>query len=194
MKTPPVPIAVFISGRGSNFSALLDAQRRGRLRRGRITLCVSDRPQAQGLETARQAGVETLVLPDPSDGNAILRDLHARNIGLIALAGYIRLVPPEVVQAYRGRILNIHPALLPAFGGKGFYGIRVHQAVLASGTKTTGATVHIVTEEYDQGPIVLQRKVPVKPGDTPESLQARVLRTEHRIYWRAINRVLRRLG
>jgi formyltetrahydrofolate-dependent phosphoribosylglycinamide formyltransferase len=182
-------IAVFVSGKGSNFSALLAKQKWGLLK-GAITLCVADRPEAGGLATAQKAGIECLVLKDPSDGESLLSSLRERSVSLIVLAGYVRLIPPQVVAAFKGKILNIHPARLPAFGGKGFYGLRVHKAVLDSGVPYSGATVHFVTEEYDKGPAILQSKVPVRKNDTPGSLQKRVLRTEHRIYWRAVNRVL----
>lgn len=190
-------VAVFASGGGTNFQALLDTFSR-RDAGIRIVLAVSDRPDAHALERARNAGVEPVVIPvagRPIDfvSRETLATLESADIDIVALAGYLRLVPPAVVRRYRNRILNIHPALLPAFGGKGMFGLRVHRAVLASGAKLSGATVHLVDEEYDTGEIVAQWPVPVLPGDTPESLAARVLRVEHLLYPAALEAVARRL-
>src|SRR5690606_35781064 len=132
------------------------------------------------------AGVDAVLAPATEEAgagaDALLRLLEDAGIDLIALAGYLKLVPREVVDRFRDRILNIHPALLPAFGGHGMYGLRVHRAVLASGAKVSGATVHLVDERYDEGPIVAQWPVPVLPGDTPARLAARVLKVEHILY------------
>src|SRR5690606_22036038 len=137
-------------------------------------------PGVGALERAARAGIASLVL-DGADGagTTLPRVLAEHGIELIVLAGYLRQVPDEVVAAYRGRILNVHPALLPGFGGKGMYGMHVHRAVLAAGVRVSGATVHLVDERYDEGPILAQWPVPVLPGDTPETLAARVLRVEH---------------
>lgn len=172
-------IAVALSGRGSNLEALRRALENGSA--AQIVVVLSDRPEAGGLERARQWGLATEVLPDPNDGAVWIALLRRYAVDLVVLAGYLKLVPSNVIAAYRGRIVNVHPALLPAFGGKGMYGARVHQAVLASGVRETGATVHLVDEIYDHGAILAQGRVPVLPGDTPELLARRVLELEHRL-------------
>lgn len=181
-------LAVFVSGGGSNLQALIDRFRDSDV--VRIELVVSDRPNVKALERARAAGIDGVVAQDPA---GILPLLEAHNIDLITLAGYLKLIPADVIRRYRGRILNIHPALLPAFGGKGMYGLRVHQAVLEAGAKESGATVHWVTEEYDRGDIIEQRRVPVMPDDTPESLAARVLEVEHQLYPDVVETIARQL-
>jgi formyltetrahydrofolate-dependent phosphoribosylglycinamide formyltransferase len=153
----------------------------------RTVLLVSDRDDAGALDRARLAGVETRVIAvkgrSPEDvERETLEALRGAGVEVIFLAGYLRLVPPGVVRAFRRRILNIHPALLPSFGGKGMYGMHVHRAVLGAGVRVTGPTVHFVDERYDEGTVVAQWPVPVLPDDTPETLQARVLAAEHRIY------------
>jgi folate-dependent phosphoribosylglycinamide formyltransferase PurN len=140
---------------------------------------ISSRADAGALERARRAGVPTSVLADPADPDELLRALAGAE--LVVLAGYLQRVPPAVVARFRLRMINIHPALLPAFGGSGMYGRRVHEQVLASGATLSGATVHYVDEEYDHGPIIAQWPVPVRPGDTPETLSARVREVEHRL-------------
>jgi formyltetrahydrofolate-dependent phosphoribosylglycinamide formyltransferase len=172
-------IAVAISGRGSNLEALLRALGPGAT--ATIAVVLSDRREAAGLEHAHVRGIPAVVLSDPKDADEWLELLRQNDIDLLVLAGYLRLVPAPVVAAYRGRIMNTHPSLLPAFGGKGMYGTKVHQAVLASGAKETGATIHLVDEVYDRGPILAQTRVPVLAGDTPERLAARVLEAEHRL-------------
>jgi formyltetrahydrofolate-dependent phosphoribosylglycinamide formyltransferase len=172
-------IAVAISGRGSNLEALLRAL--GPATPAEIVLVVSDRPGAAGLALARSRRIPTEVLSDPGNAAAWLDPLRRYEADLIVLAGYTKLVPAPVVAAYRGLIINIHPALLPSFGGKGMYGRRVHQAVLASGARETGATVHLVDEVYDRGATLAQVRVPVLPDDTPERLAERVLAAEHRL-------------
>ena len=184
-------LAVFASGGGTNFQALIDAVENGTLP-ARLVLCLSNKPNAGALDRARRHGIPTAVLtPDAFDDEpayvkALLHTLADHRVAFIALAGYMRKVPPEVVGAFRHRMTNIHPALLPAFGGKGMYGRRVHEAVLAYGVRWTGATVHLVDEDYDTGPIVLQEPVPVHQDDTPDALAARVLETEHRLYPEAL--------
>jgi formyltetrahydrofolate-dependent phosphoribosylglycinamide formyltransferase len=173
----PVPVAVLASGTGSNLQALLDAL--GPDAPARITRVLSDRPGSEALVRAARAGVETAVLAHPNDPDTVGAALDG--VGLAVLAGYLRLVPPAVVARYRWRLINIHPALLPAFGGRGMYGRRVHEAVLASGAALSGATVHYVDEVYDRGPIIAQWPVPVRAGDTPDALAARVLAAEHRL-------------
>ena len=175
----PMRIAVCISGRGSNLGALLDAL--GPTAPAQVVLVLSDRAGAGGIALARSRGVPTAVLDDHRSADEWLARLEAAGTDLVVLAGYLKLVPAAVVARYDGRILNIHPALLPAFGGSGMYGHRVHEAVLASGAQESGATVHLVDEEYDRGAILAQERVPVEPGDTPERLAARVLAAEHRL-------------
>lgn len=172
-------VAVAISGRGSNLAALLDALPPAGS--AGVALVVSNRADAGGLGLARDRGVPTHVLVHSNDAGEWMRVLSSARVDLVVLAGYLKQVPAEVVAMYRGRIINIHPALLPRHGGPGMYGIRVHQAVLAAGDLESGATVHLVTEEYDRGPVLGQARVPVLPSDTPESLAARVLELEHRL-------------
>jgi len=175
----PMRIAVAISGRGSNLAALLAALPPGAP--AQVALVLSDRADAGGLEVARENSVPTMVLADPADSSAWIDALSQRQIDLVVLAGYLKLVPAPVVHRYRGRIINIHPALLPAFGGPGMYGHRVHEAVLANGASVSGATVHLVDEIYDRGAILAQARVPVLPADTPDTLAERVLAVEHRL-------------
>lgn len=170
-------IAVFVSGSGSNLQALLDAQISGQLSSGQITLVVSDREGAFALQRAKTAGVPALVISRKGEDmeRRLEETLRGHRIDLIVLAGYLTILSPEFVSAHQGRIINVHPSLLPAFGGKGYYGLKVHEAALRRGVKISGATVHIVTEEPDGGPIVLQKAVRVLKGDTPESLQKRIM-------------------
>jgi len=184
-------LAVFASGGGSNLQAILNAAASGALP-AEVALVVADRDGIGALDRAARHGIPTAVVPPkahPSPeafGGALLAALSAHEVGFIALAGYLRHVPAGVVAAYRGRMLNVHPSLLPAFGGAGLYGRRVHEAALAYGVRWTGATVHLVDEAYDTGPIVLQEPVRVAPDDTVESLAARVLAVEHRLYPEAL--------
>lgn len=187
----PMRLAVFASGGGSNFQAILDAVADGSLA-ARVVLCLSNRPDAGALDRAQVRQIPTAVL-DPSSFEdeshyitALMDTLNAHAVNFIALAGYMRKIPAEIVQAFQGRMLNIHPALLPAFGGPGMYGRRVHEAVLQHGVRWTGATVHLVDEEFDTGPIVLQEPVPVFQTDTPQALAARVLEIEHKLYPEAL--------
>jgi phosphoribosylglycinamide formyltransferase-1 len=172
-------VAVCVSGGGSNLQALLD--RLQGEEPARVVLVLSNRADAGGLERARRAGIPAEVLADPADASEWITRLGRRDVDLVVLAGYLKLVPPGVVQKYTGRIINVHPALLPAFGGPGMYGQRVHEAVIASGAAESGPTVHLVDEVYDRGAILAQRRVPVLPGDTPTALAARVLAEEHRL-------------
>jgi formyltetrahydrofolate-dependent phosphoribosylglycinamide formyltransferase len=174
-----VRIAVFVSGGGTNLQALLDAC--GEPNPARVVLVLSNKADAKGLDRARDAGVDTYFIEDPTNGSAIIKVLNDHRVDLVVLAGYLKLVPADVVKAFEHRMLNIHPALLPSFGGQGMYGQRVHRAVLESGATLSGPTVHIVTAEYDRGPIVAQWPVPVRPDDTVDSLQQRVLAVEHRL-------------
>jgi phosphoribosylglycinamide formyltransferase-1 len=180
-------LAVFASGEGTNFQAILDATGGDRLP-AEVACCISDTPDAGALDRAGRHDVPTEVISPASFespeafGRALLDVLTAQDVTFVALAGYMKKIPPNVVDAYRGSMTNIHPALLPAFGGQGMYGMHVHRAVLDYGVHWTGATVHLVDEEYDHGPIVLQEPVPVYADDTPEVLADRVREVEHRLY------------
>jgi phosphoribosylglycinamide formyltransferase 1 len=182
----PLRVGVLASGGGSNLQALLDRFNTAADPPARVELVIVSRAGVGALARAEAAGVEAAVV-DPRQlgvddlAARMLSQLEGAAIDLVVLAGYMHLVPAEVVERYRGRMINIHPALLPAFGGQGLYGPRVHRAVLASGARVSGATVHLVDERYDTGPIVAQWPVPVLAGDTPESLAARVLSAEHRL-------------
>ena len=181
MTVADLRVAVLASGSGSNLQALLDAARDPEAGFA-IVLVISNRPDAGALVRAGVAGVPTAVIgADGRDGAGLTALLHGARAELVVLAGYLKLVPPEVVAAFADRLLNIHPALLPAFGGPGMYGRRVHEAVLASGARFSGPTVHLVDTRYDQGRILAQWPVPVAPGDDPDTLAARVLEAEHRL-------------
>jgi len=184
-------LAFLVSGNGTLFETIATRCRQGTLDADPV-LVISSNPKAGALEKARRLDVPSVVFrqedyPDgPAFAGALLAKLQECGANLVCLAGYLKLVPASVVQAFRGRMLNIHPALLPAFGGRGMYGRKVHEAVLASGAAVSGATVHLVDEQYDHGPIVLQRQVPVLPDDTAETLEARVHAIEHDLYVDAI--------
>ena len=192
----PAKVAVFVSGGGSNLQALIDATKAGILS-ARIVLVVSNRRDAYGLERAAKENIDTFVFkskkyPTPEEaGQALLSELTGHEVDYIATAGYLRLLPAEVVRAYRNRIVNIHPALLPKYGGKGMYGHHVHEAVLASGDKESGVTVHLVNEIYDDGQILEQARVPVLPDDSPDDLAARVLKQEHKFYARVLEKLIK---
>lgn len=183
-------LGVLISGRGSNLQALIDASRDGRLD-ATIAVVISNRDEAQGLERARAAGIETLTIshrgwPSRDDHDrALARELRARDVGLVCLAGYMRLVGAPLLEAYPRAILNIHPSLLPAFPG-----VEAQRQAIEHGVRVSGVTVHFVTPELDNGPIVLQRSVPVVDGDTPDTLAARILDEEHKAYPEAVGVVL----
>ena len=182
-------VCVLASGGGSNLGALLEhADRLGNARSADVALVVSNRASAGALERAAARGIPTTVIADGDDAG-LHGLLTSHSIDLIVLAGYLRLIPPSVTAAWRGRLLNIHPALLPAFGGAGMFGHRVHRAVLESGARVSGATVHFVDEHYDRGPIIAQWPVPVFAHDTPQSLAARVLRAEHALLPRVVEAV-----
>ncbi|MBI3568182.1 MAG: phosphoribosylglycinamide formyltransferase [Gemmatimonadetes bacterium] len=188
-------IAVLASGGGSNLQALLDAiDALGTSAPARVVLVASDRAGAGALDRARRRGIATAVLADPADGAALDALLAGHGVELVVLAGYLKLVPRQVVERFDGAIVNIHPALLPAFGGPGMYGQRVHAAVLASGARESGATVHLVSEEYDRGAILAQQRVAVEPGDTVATLSARVLAAEHELYPLTILQLAARLS
>ena len=176
--TRTLPVAVFVSGEGTTLEGLAELAAVGQLPI-RISLVVADRPGIPALERARRRGIPTVVLPtrgvDPNVwSDRITKELTDRGVDLVVLAGFLSILPPRWVERWLGRAINIHPALLPRHGGPGMYGERVHRAVLAAGETESGATVHIVTNEVDGGPRVAQEKVPVLPGDTPETLRARL--------------------
>ena len=183
-------LGVLISGRGSNLQALIAAIESGRLD-ATIVVVISNRQDASGLERARAAGIESVVLSHRDFGSrddydrALARELRARGVGLVCLAGFMRLVGASLIDAFPNRILNIHPSLLPAFPG-----LDAQEQAIAHGVKVSGVTVHLVTAELDGGPIVVQRAVPVLPGDTAESLAARILEEEHRAYPEAVKMIL----
>ncbi|MFN9577475.1 MAG: phosphoribosylglycinamide formyltransferase [Gemmatimonadota bacterium] len=176
----PTRIGVLASGGGSNLGALLAHLEA--VGGAQVACVLSNRADAGALDRARARGIPAAVITEPGDGDALVAQLAAHQVGTVALAGYLRMVPALVTRRFAGRILNVHPALLPAFGGHGMYGRHVHAAVLASGATVSGATVHLVDEAYDRGPIVAQWPVPVAPDDTPDTLAARVLRAEHALF------------
>ncbi len=185
---PGYRVAVCVSGRGSNLAALIDGLRGTD---AGVVLALSNRSDAAALAVAEAHAIPTHVFTDSADSGEWLRTLETRRIDLVALAGYLKVVPPDVTEAWAGRMINIHPSLLPAHGGAGMYGMRVHRAVLAAGDPVSGATVHLVTREYDQGPVLGQERVPVLPDDTPEALAARVLAVEHPLLVAAVRAAAR---
>jgi phosphoribosylglycinamide formyltransferase-1 len=180
-------LAVFASGRGSNLKAILEAIQSGFLPMNLVAV-ISNNSKAGALELARQYNIaayhisQQQYLTEEEYTNYLLNILKNHSVDIIALAGYMKKIPPKIIRAYPKRIVNIHPALLPKFGGVGMYGISVHEAVIASGDKTSGVTVHFVDEEYDHGSIIRQRQVAVLQSDTPESLASKVLQIEHSLY------------
>ncbi len=176
-----VNIAVLVSGGGTNLQALIDAEKRGELGSGKITLVIASKAGVYALERAANNGIESKVLARKEYDSiqlyskALVDALKAADIDLVVLAGFLTIFDEQVYQAFPNKILNVHPALIPSFCGKGYYGLHVHEAALEKGVKVSGATVHIVTPECDAGPIVLQKAVEVKEGDTPEILQKRIM-------------------
>ena len=174
-------IAVLVSGGGTNLQALIDAEKRGELGAGKITLVIASKPGVYALERAASAGIEGRVLARKdydsiaAYSKALADEMTAAGIDLVVLAGFLTIIDEQVYEAFPNKILNVHPALIPSFCGKGFYGLRVHEAALAKGVKVSGATVHIVTPECDAGPIILQKAVAVMQDDTPETLQRRIM-------------------
>ena len=174
-------IAVLVSGGGTNLQALIDAEKRGDLGNGKISLVIASKPGVYALERAQNNGIEAIVLPRreydsiAEYSRALVDTMTAAEIDLVVLAGFLTIFDEQVYESFPNRILNIHPALIPSFCGKGFYGLHVHEAALEKGVKVSGATVHIVTPECDAGPIVLQKAVEVRQGDTPETLQKRIM-------------------
>lgn len=187
-------LGVLASHGGSNLQAIVDATKSGALH-ARVAVAVSNNSDSLALERAKRERIPSLHLsrtthPDPESlDKAILQALSEHGVTLVALAGYMRPLGPAVLGAYTRRILNVHPALLPRHGGRGMYGMRVHESVIRSGDRMTGVTIHLVDEEYDQGPIVAQTELPVLEGDTAETLAQRVLQTEHRFYPEVLERI-----
>ena len=185
-------ISVMASGGGTNFQAILDALASGEIENAEVKLLIASNDKAFAIERAKGAGIKTVVIsakdyPDmDAKTDAILKALAEAETDLIVLAGYMSILDPKVIQEYSGRIINIHPSLIPKHCGKGMYGLKVHEAVLAAGDTETGATVHYVDEGVDTGKIILQEKVPVLPGDDPQTLRERVLEIEHKILPEAI--------
>ena len=187
-------IAVLVSGGGTNLQALIDAQNRGELGAGKITLVIASKPGVYALERAANAGIEGRVLARKdydsiaAYSKALADEMTRAGIDLVVLAGFLTIIDERVYNAFPNRIINGHPALIPSFCGKGFYGLYVHEAALAKGVKVSGATVHIVTPECDAGPIILQKAVEVKEGDTPEILQRRIMEEAE---WKILPRAVR---
>ena len=181
MLTTPARIAVFVSGGGTNLQALIDAERANRIPHGQIVLVLSSTPTAYALERAKKAEIPTVVVARKSCTNQvqfeheICAKLTEFSVDVIVLAGFMSILSADFTARYPDRILNVHPSLIPSFCGKGFYGLRVHEAALARGVKVTGATVHLVNEIPDGGRILLQKAVEIQPDDTPETLQRRVM-------------------
>ena len=174
-------IAVLVSGGGTNLQAILDAIDNGTITNAKVEVVISNNKNAYALERAKKHGIENLCI-SPKDfasrekfNDVFLEKLNSYNVDLVVLAGFLVVIPEKMIQAYRNRIINIHPSLIPSFCGTGYYGLKVHEGVLARGVKVTGATVHFVDEGTDTGPIILQRAVEVEQGDTPEVLQRRVM-------------------
>ena len=194
MTRPPIKIAVLVSGqgRGTNMQAIIDACRSGKIN-GAVALVLGAKDDAPAMEKARAAGVRTVAISpkdfdtDEDYDGAVLAALKAGDVDLVCLAGYMRVLGQPIIDHFRNRIMNVHPALIPSFCGKGMYGHHVHEAVIARGVRFTGVTVHLVDEDYDTGPIVLQSVVPVEEDDTPDTLAARVLKHEHETYTDAIS-------
>jgi phosphoribosylglycinamide formyltransferase/phosphoribosylglycinamide formyltransferase-1 len=186
----PSRLAVLASGRGSNLQAIIDHfDNLARERIAKVVLVASNKVDSPALIRAATASIDIASFDAGDDGSELLALLRKFRIDLVVLAGYLKRIPSSVIREYSGRIMNVHPALLPAFGGEGMYGARVHEAVIASGATESGVTVHLVDNEYDRGPIVAQWRIPVERSDTAESLAARVLNVEHIVYPRAVEMV-----
>lgn len=181
MEKKQTRIAVLVSGGGTNLQALIDAQERGELANGKITLVLASKPEVYALERAKNHGIPSAVLPRKdydsiaAYSKALADALQEAEIDLVVLAGFLTIIDEQVYARFPNRIINVHPALIPSFCGKGYYGLRVHEAALEKGVRVSGATVHIVTPECDAGPIILQKAVEVREEDTPESLQKRIM-------------------
>ena len=184
-------VAVLVSGGGTNLQALIDKVSGGELPQVELVKVISSKDDAFALQRAADAGIETAVAKEQS---AVLQELEDSGAEMIVLAGYMKVLSPEITERYRNRIINIHPSLIPKYCGRGFYGIRVHRAVIEGGETESGATVHYVDEGVDTGKIIIQEKVPVLEGDTPEELAARVLETEHRILAEGLKKAIEALN
>ena len=186
----PSRLAVLASGRGSNLQAIVDHfDNLARERVAKVVLVASNRADSPALIRAATASIDIAHFNAADDGTELLDLLKKYRVDLVVLAGYLKRIPSKVIREYSGRMINIHPALLPAFGGEGMYGARVHEAVIASGAKESGVTVHLVDDDYDGGPIVAQWRIPVEPSDTADKLAARVLKVEHVVYPRTVEMV-----
>jgi phosphoribosylglycinamide formyltransferase 1 len=186
----PSRLAVLASGRGSNLQAIVDHfDNLARERVAKVVLVASNRADSPALIRAATASIDIAHFNAADDGTELLDLLEKHRIDLVVLAGYLKRIPSRVIREYSGRMINIHPALLPAFGGEGMYGARVHEAVIASGATESGVTVHLVDYDYDRGPIVAQWRIPVEPSDTADKLAARVLNVEHVVYPRTVEMV-----
>lgn len=183
---PQLKIGVLISGSGTNLQSLIDNIQSGFIN-GEIAVVISNKEDAYGLERARQYGIDSVYINRGIYNNleeyndAIIKELNAHSVDLVVLAGYLKILSPEFIRNYRNKIINIHPSLIPSFSGRGYYGLKVHEAVINYGVKVSGATVHFVDEGADTGPIILQKTLEVEYNDTPETLQQRVLKIEHEI-------------
>jgi formyltetrahydrofolate-dependent phosphoribosylglycinamide formyltransferase len=185
-----VRVAVLASGRGSNLKSIIDyLDARRDAASAKIVLVASNRASAGALRHASNANIESRVFDSTDDGTELLSLLREHDIGLVTLAGYLKRIPHAVVREFTGRIVNVHPGLLPDFGGAGMYGANVHAAVIAKRAKTSGVTIHLVDDEFDHGPVVAQWKIPVREDDTAESLAARVLEVEHIVYPRVVDMI-----
>ncbi len=185
-----IRIGVLASGSGTNLESIIEACDRGEID-GDVAVVISNLPEAFALERAREHNIPAYSFPHkdvPREQHEadVIACLEQHQVDLVCLAGYLRMLTPVFINKYMGRIMNTHPALLPSFGGKGMHGLNVHQAVLDYGCKVSGCTIHFVTLEVDGGPIILQKSVPVQEGDTPETLQERILKEEHKLFPRAI--------
>src|SRR5688500_1974465 len=186
----PSRLAVLASGRGSNLQAIIEHfDNLARERVAKVALVASNRADSPALLRAATASIDIAHFDPSDDGSELLALLQKFRIDLVVLAGYLKRIPSKVIREYAGRIINIHPALLPAFGGEGMYGARVHEAVIASGARETGVTVHLVDDEYDRGAIIAQWRVPIDESDTPDTLAARGLNVEHVVYPRVVEMV-----
>jgi formyltetrahydrofolate-dependent phosphoribosylglycinamide formyltransferase len=191
-----IKVGVLASGGGSNFEALTEACRRGDVPAADVALLISNKPGAGALERAARLGVEAMALEPRDFPNRatyfarLAEEFVRREVCVVCLAGFLLKIEATLLQPFRGRILNIHPALLPKHGGAGMYGRFVHEAVLKAGDKESGCSVHVVDEQYDHGPVLMQARVPVEPGDTAETLAARVLTEEHKLYPQALKKLI----
>ena len=184
-------IVVFASGSGTNFQSVIDTVNSGNIR-AEIAGLIASKHGIGAIERAKANNIPVQVIPSgtPDFSNKLLTQLDKWNLDLIVLAGYLSKIPDSVLEKFKNQVINIHPSLLPKYGGRGYYGMRVHKAVLESGETETGCSVHLVTEDYDEGPVLEQTVVPVKPDDTPESLAKRVLKEEHKLLPKVIANIL----